>query len=381
MEAFSDKKLKGGGLGFEISDAYNSLGDSLESLKIPGGLLGAVYLTLYWYVRYLYLALLYAPVRTRIQNVLNDKTFEVPHLSKNPIYGLVDVARGLMSFSAILNKSFQRQIFTGFLLVLNASLSVNYKPWAGSNETKKLFFACLAYLPINMIKDISDRIPEIKKFTEFKYIHEKSSKVLMRGIEASATSFLINKAYETWLPNMFKFIWKKLRETFLEQLKSVFIVQYQNLLLRLGAPLSVINNILTGKESSEIFWREASQQVQELLFTLAVLVATYKFAKRYLNSTYVKYTNYVKDYVFYLFLGVGLHQVRKVTNMMTSQPSAAHAETALNVFLFGLKAPLAIIHTLFFRYREVVGSRVLEFCNILMLFWVAVCVDISKTKF
>ncbi len=265
-----------------------------------------------YYLKYLYVAMLYHPLRKRIQLSLNEPALQVPELDYNHLRILSahplskklgtlgdvirvfpflrvfassvlrrDVITRVRSFGIVFHQSFHKQLFTGFILMLNAMISVNYLPWAGNTETRRLFYACLAFLPINLVKRIGDRIPKMKKFTDASIYLEMAGMLT----ESILTSFGISK----------------IKKMFGDLLKSLI---FEILGMVENIPMKILIGLFSpGKKTAKNLSDYLSESKGDILVTVAFLIAVYKFSivQRTFRFTWNNFVKYIMFYCFAVF--------------------------------------------------------------------------------
>tara|TARA_Y100000748_G_scaffold237328_1_gene201346 strand:- start:482 stop:2776 length:2295 start_codon:yes stop_codon:yes gene_type:complete len=387
MQAVSHKKLE--------------FGSAADSKKLEaGGLLDEIfhgsymYVAFDWYLRYLLFVLLYEPLRNRVQWSLNE-TNQASLLPKLPLpvvnpIRLFDINRTLgeiltsmssirnfnfQSFSIILDLSFQKHLFTGFLLMLNAMVSVNYMPWDANNQTKNLFLACLTFLPINLVKKLSDRIPEMRIFAD-ENIYKK---VGMLTTESIVTSLGISKITET-LGGMFT------------NLLIQLIVKVTPLPEYIVRALFSKNTRESGEKLAQFLF-ESEDQIRTILIAVVTLATVYKLSlvKRTANLPWGQFKMKVILAICAVF-GVSLWRSDDLQGLMLwfltgeSMPkninlSPRHLEVLNHIrptiFKFygqkrkQLRRIMSLLKT-FYKMRQV--------AYLFMVFWVSAMVDILKTR-
>jgi len=399
MQAVSDKKLE---FGIAADSKKLEAGGLLEEILGTGIFDGSyMYVAFDWYLRYLLFVLLYEPLRNRVEWSLNE-TNEASLLPKlhlpvvNPIR-LFDIHRTLgeiltstiltstnsitnfnfQSFSIILDLSFQKHLFTGFLLMLNAMVSVNYMPWDANNQTKNLFLACLTFLPINLVKNLSDRIPEMRIFAD-ENIYKK---VGMLTTESIVTSLGISKITEK-LGGMFT------------NLLIKFIVKVTPLPEYIVRALFSKNTRESGEQLAKFLF-ESEDQIRTILIAVVTLATVYKLSlvKRTANLPWGQFKMKVILGICAVF-GVSLWKSDDLKGLMlwflTGESMPKNISTYLSrrhlevlnhirpkIFKFyGQKRKqlrrITILLKTFYKMKHI--------AYLFMVFWVSAMVDILKTR-
>jgi len=392
MQAVSNKKLE--------------FGTAADSKKLEaGGLLDEyMYVAFDWYLRYLAFVLLYEPLRNRVQWSLNE-TNEASLLPKlplpvvNPIrlqssfpFISISIDRTLgeiltsmnsirnfnfQSFSIILDLSFQKHLFTGFLLMLNAMVSVNYMPWDANNQTKNLFLACLTFLPINLVKKLSDRIPEMRIFAD-ENIYKK---VGMLTTESIVTSLGISKITET-LGGMFTNLLIKL------------IVKVTPLPEYIVQALFSENTKKSGEQLAQFLF-ESEDQLRTILIAVVTLATVYKLSlvKHTANLPWGEFKMKVILAICAVF-GVSLWRSDDLQGLMlwflTGESMPKNIRTYLSPW--NLTVLNYIRPTIYESYQQKRNQlrfmwsllktfyKMRHVSYLFMLFWVSAMVDILKTR-
>ncbi len=399
MQAVSDKKLE---FGIAADSKKLEAGGLLEEILGTGIFDGSyMYVAFDWYLRYLLFVLLYEPLRNRVEWSLNE-TNEASLLPKlhlpvvNPIR-LFDMRRTLgeiltstiltstnsitnfnfQSFSIILDLSFQKHMFTGFLLMLNAMVSVNYMPWDANNQTKNLFLACLTFLPINLVKNLSDRIPEMRIFAD-ENIYKK---VGMLTTESIVTSLGISKITEK-LGGMFTNLLIKL------------IVKVTPLPEYIVRALFSKNTRESGEQLAKFLF-ESEDQIRTILIAVVTLATVYKLSlvKRTANLPWGQFKMKVILGICAVF-GVSLWKSDDLKGLMlwfvTGESMPKNISTYLStrhidilnrlrpkIFKFYAQKRkqlrrITILLKTFYKMKHI--------AYLFMVFWVSAMVDILKTR-